>query len=130
VQKIDLRDAAVVGAPASGMSVADASDHVEISRAKAGALDVAAQNAIRRFLVISEIWHPGWSAVVDGRSATLYQTDIALQGLWLEPGTHKIQLRYWPPGLTAGSIMTVLTCMAVAGLLLVRKRRFGSRAGL
>ncbi len=130
VQKIDLREAAVVGALASGMSVADASDRVEISRTEAGALDVAAQNASRRFLVISEIWHPGWSAVVDGRAATLYQTDIALQGLWLEPGTHKIQLRYWPPGFTAGSIMTVLTCMVVAGLLLIGKRRVGSSASL
>jgi uncharacterized membrane protein YfhO len=100
------------------MSVADAGDHVEVSRTKAGSLDVTAQNANRRFLVISEIWHPGWSAAVDGRAATLYQTDIALQGLWLEPGTHKIQLRYWPPGLTTGSIITVLTCIAVAALLL------------
>jgi hypothetical protein len=130
VQTNDLREVAVVGAPASGASVADPSDHVEISKTAAGALDVAAQNVNRRFLVISEVWHPGWSAVVDDRAATLYQTDIALQGLWLEPGAHRIQLRYWPPGLTAGSIMTVLTCMAIAGLLLIGKRRSGSSAGL
>jgi hypothetical protein len=129
VQNTDLTEAAVVAAAAaSGMSVADASDRVEISRPAAGALNVAAQNANRRFLVISEIWHPGWSAVVDGRLATLYQTDIALQGLWLEPGSHKIQLRYWPPGLTAGLIITVLTVMAIAGLLLFKLLR--SSAGL
>jgi hypothetical protein len=131
VQEIDLREAAVAGASAaSGMSVADPSDRVEIPRAAAGALDVATQNVNRRFLVISEVWHPGWRAVVDGRAATLYQTDIALLGLWLEPGVHHIELRYWPPGLTAGSIVTVLTIMAIAGLLLIGRRRFGSGAGL
>ena len=125
VENVDLREAAVVDRPApTGMSVADASDHVEISGSAAGALAVAAQNAHRRFLVISEVWHPGWRAAVDGRAATLYQTDIALQGLWLEPGVHTIDLRYWPPGLTAGSIATALTCVAVLGLLLIGKRRF------
>jgi hypothetical protein len=124
VEKVDLREAAVVDAPASaGMSVADASDNVEISRWAAGALAVAARNAHRRFLVISEVWHPGWRAVVDGHAATLSQTDIALQGLWLEPGVHTIELRYWPPGLTAGSIVTGLTGVAVLGLLLIEKRR-------
>jgi len=124
VQAIDLREAAVAGAPAAaGMSVADASDRVEIPRAAAGSLDVATQNLNRRFLVISEVWHPGWRAAVDGRAATLYQTDIALLGLWLEPGVHHIELRYWPPGLTAGSIATLLTCLAIPGLFLIGKRR-------
>jgi hypothetical protein len=124
VEKVDLREAAVVDRPApTGTSVADVSDYVEISGSAAGALAVAAQNAHRRFLVISEVWHPGWRAAVDGRSATLYRTDIALQGLWLEPGVHTIELRYWPPGLTAGSIATGFTGVAVLGLLLIGKRR-------
>jgi hypothetical protein len=124
MEKIDVRDVAVVDAAVpTGASVADASDHVEISRSAAGALAVSAQTAHRRFLVISEVWHPGWRAVVDGRAAPLYQTDIALQGLWLEPGLHTIELRYWPPGLTAGAVATALTCVAVAGLLLIGKRR-------
>jgi hypothetical protein len=127
VEKVDLRDTAVVDAPApAGVSVADAGDSIKISRSAAGALGVAAQNAHRRFLVISEVWHPGWHALVDGRATTLYRTDIALQGLWLEPGVHRLELRYWPPGLTAGSIVTGLTCVAVAVLLLIGKRRLNA----
>jgi hypothetical protein len=124
VEKVDLREAAVVDRPApTGVSLADASDYVDVSKSAAGALAVAAQNAHRRFLVISEVWHPGWRAAVDGRAAALYETDIALQGLWLEPGVHTIELRYWPPGLTAGAIATALTWLAVPGLLLIGKRR-------
>jgi hypothetical protein len=125
VEKIDVRNTAVVDAPApAGKSVADGSDFVEVSKSAAGALTVAAQNVHRRFLVISEVWHPGWRAAVDGRAASLYQTDIALQGLWLDPGLHRIELRYWPPGLTAGLVATALTCVAVAGFLLIGGRRF------
>ena len=126
MEKVD-GEAAVVEAPAPTKSAADASDYVEISASTAGALAVAVRNAHRRFLVISEIWHPGWHAGVDGRAATLYQTNIALLGLWLEPGVHTIELRYWPPGLTAGLIATVLTCVAL-GLLLIGKRRFKGNA--
>jgi hypothetical protein len=125
VEKVDLRETAVVDAlTPTGGSVADASDYIKISRSAAGALGVAARNAHRRFLVISEVWHPGWHAIVDGRSTTLYRTDIALQGLWLEPGVHTLELRYWPPGLTTGLIVTGLTCVAVPVLLLIRTRRF------
>jgi len=124
VEKIDLREAAVVDARSpAGPSVADAGDYIQISESAAGRLVFATQNAHRRFLVISEVWHPGWRAAVDGHAAPLYQADIALQGLWLEPGVHAIELRFWPPGLTAGLIATALTCAAVGGLLLIRKRR-------
>ena len=123
VKKADVRDTAVVEAPApAGTSVADAGDHIQISASAAGALAVSAQNAHRRFMVISEVWHPGWRAIVDGHAAPLYRTDIALQGLWLEPGVHTIELRYWPPGLTVGLMATALTCVAVLGLLVIGRR--------
>ena len=94
-----------------------------MSTSTAGALSLSAQNAHRRFLVVSEMWHPGWRATIDGHPTPLYQTDIALQGLWLEPGFHNIELHYWPPGLTVGSIVTALTWIAVVGLLLGQSRR-------
>jgi len=125
VEHADLRHTAVVDGPApSGVSVGEAGDFVTIVGSVPGVVAVSARNAQRRFLVISEIWNPGWRAAVDGRATALYQTDIALQGLWLEPGFHIIQIRYWPSGLTAGLIVTTLTCVAVVGVLLTRR---GSR---
>jgi len=122
VEHADLRHTAVVDGPApSGVSVGEAGDFVTIVGSVPGVVAVSARNAQRRFLVISEIWNPGWRAAVDGRATVLYQTDIALQGLWLEPGFHTIQIRYWPSGLTAGLIVTTLTCVAVVGMLLTRR---------
>ncbi len=121
MQRVDLRETAVVeGSASAGTSVADSNDSIEISKSSAGALTVAARNAHRRFLVISETWHRGWRASVDGHPATLQKTNTALQGLWLEPGTHTIELRFWPAGLTAGLFVTALTAAAVFGMLLIR----------
>ncbi|MGH9258228.1 MAG: YfhO family protein [Vicinamibacterales bacterium] len=123
VETVNVRDTAVVVAPAgSGSSVADAGDSVKILRSTPGALEIAVQNAQRRFLVVSEVWHPGWHASVDGRPATVYQADIALLGLWLEPGAHAVELRFWPPGLTVGLMVTLLTCIGVAAMVVVVRR--------
>ena len=92
-------------------------------RAARGVLDLTATSAHRRFLVISEVWHPGWTATVDGKPATLHRTNIALQGLWLDPGPHHVRLRFWPTGLSAGLIVTGVTICALLVCLGLAFRR-------
>jgi hypothetical protein len=124
VLKTDLRTTAVIAGPLSNVSSgASATDRVDVLRTAPGHLDLATRSAGTRFLVISEVWLPGWRARVDGRPADLSRADIALQGLWLVPGEHRVELAYWPPGLTGGLIMTALTaCGVVALMILVRVR--------
>jgi len=117
VERADLRETAVVEG-ASGVALAvDAGDRVAIVRAVPGELDLNAHTRERRFLVVSEVWHPGWHALVDRRPATLYRTDVALQGLWLEPGDHRVELRFSPPGLTVGLLISATTALVVGGLI-------------
>lgn len=119
VEQVDVRKTAVITAPAAGgASAGSPDDKVAIFKSSAGELALTARNAERRFLVLSEVWHPGWSAHVDGRSTSLTRTDIALLGLWLEPGDHQVEIRFWPPGLTLGLVVTGLTIVGVLGLLI------------
>jgi hypothetical protein len=115
----DVRDTAVVLGGDAGASTASPDDRVDLRRWRAGELDIVTHAAARRFLVISEVWHPGWRATVDGRPVPLHQTDIALQGLWLDAGDHVVELRFWPVGLTAGMIITGMTIVLVLALVLV-----------
>lgn len=114
VEETDVRETAVVAAPApGGPSAATDGDRIEIRRASGGELELLARNAARRFVLLSEVWHPGWSVRVDGRPAPLVRADVALLGLWLEPGEHHIELRFWPPGLTVGLLVTGITVLGV-----------------
>ncbi len=104
-------------------------DNVTLIAFQPGSLAVRTSCEKRRCLVISEVWHPGWQATIDGQPAELHRTNIALLGLWVDPGLHKIQITfrplYWNLGLTVASLC--------GGLLLalwavVVWRRFAGRA--
>lgn len=70
-------------------------------------------------LFLSIPMEDGWSIYVDGKKQvikTLYNTFI---GLDLEEGEHEIELKYFPPGLKFGSIISVFSLL---GLCLIQKR--------
>ena len=104
--------------PTSGFSQGSTSDHVKVVEAADGYLTVEAESQADRFLVISEVWHPGWSATLDGRRHPLYRTDLALMGTWLPAGKHQLVLvfrpLYWRAALGISLFCGALFLMWVA----------------
>jgi len=94
----DLRGVAIVEGtgPMSGFSQGSPSDSANAVEAADGYLTVEAESQADRFLVISEVWHPGWSATLDGRRHPLFRTDLALMGTWLPAGKHQLVLVFRP----------------------------------
>ncbi|MDD5583475.1 MAG: YfhO family protein [Candidatus Omnitrophica bacterium] len=74
----------------------------------------------RAFLVLSEIYFPGWKAYVDGKKETIYRTDYILRGLLLEKGKHSIVLAYQPWEFYLGISLTFTTLFLFLGYLIKR----------
>ncbi|NLE44956.1 MAG: hypothetical protein GX620_09570 [Chloroflexi bacterium] len=72
-------------------------------------------------LVLSEIWDPDWAVEVDGLSTPLLCYGGVLRAVWLDPGTHRVQLTYWPGGLSAGITATLATVIGVVVLCWMRR---------
>jgi hypothetical protein len=53
-----------------------------------------------RFLVLNEMYYPGWKASADGRELPILPTNIVMRGLIVPPGVAEVQLRFVPPGLS------------------------------
>lgn len=66
-----------------------------------------------QFLVLSEMWFPGWRAEVDGRPLPIYRTNYVFRGLIVPAGTHTIRMYYRPTSALLGVGLTTLT---IAGL--------------
>jgi hypothetical protein len=98
IQRHDLRHVAVVQkAERNDEEILDSpDDRARVIRGSDGTLEVETQNQRDRYLVISEVWHPGWRATLDGRTLPLHRTDLALMGAWIPAGKHRLVLMFRP----------------------------------
>jgi len=74
----------------------------------------------RAYLVASITGHRYWSATIDGRPATLLETNLAFHGLIVPPGRHRIEMRYRNPLVPIGAAISLLT---LAALVFVERLR-------
>jgi hypothetical protein len=61
------------------------------------------------YLVISNIFYPGWNVYVDDKKENVYQTDLAFSGLFLPKGNHLVIFRYEPFSYTLGFFVSLST---------------------
>ncbi|MFN2383747.1 MAG: hypothetical protein ABR559_05725 [Gemmatimonadota bacterium] len=90
------------------------------------ALDVVAGGD--GILVLSEIWHPYWSARVDGRTAEVLQVDVALRGVPVPAGRHSVELEFRDPHVGYGAWGSAAGLAIWLGLLAATWRRRGAAA--
>jgi hypothetical protein len=69
------------------------------------------------FLVLSEVYYPGWEAMVDGKPAPLLKADYILRAVPLMPGEHTVELRFRSRTFLWGLVISALGLAGLACLL-------------
>jgi len=120
--RIDIRREAVIFPPsrhAYGEIKSSPDDLVEIKEFYPGRLSIETKTAGERFLVVSEVWHPGWRARIDGKEHALHRADLALMGIFVPGGKHTVVLDFAPESFRVGFIVSIsaLTILLVIILL-------------
>lgn len=80
------------------------------------------------FLVLSEMWYPGWRAYDNGRAVPLYRADYILRGLYLDPGPHTVQLVYQPWTFRVGLWISLTVSAGLIVYLIIYLLRFRQSA--
>ncbi|MBI3934460.1 MAG: YfhO family protein [Acidobacteria bacterium] len=63
------------------------------------------------FLLLNEIYYPGWEALVDGTPSRIYPADGAFRALYLAAGSHHIEFQFRPPYFYWGAAISMLTAI-------------------
>jgi hypothetical protein len=74
-------------------------------------------------LLVAEQALPGWTATVDGDPVALVDADGFRLAVDVPPGARTVRFRYEPPGLVAGSALSLSSLLATAGLVVCRRRQ-------
>lgn len=77
---------------------------------------IDAEAAAAGVLVLSDAFYPGWTATLDGQPAPIVPVDLALRGVPVGPGQHRIEMTYRDPALRVGGALSLL---GFFGLLLL-----------
>jgi len=108
-----------------------ADDRLSVVRAGDGFLDISYECGRGRFVVVSEIGHPGWRATVDGQALPLFPTNVSLMGAWLPAGRHRLALAFRPlhfPAALSVSLCSLGVFAVTLALYGLRRRRFRPHA--
>jgi hypothetical protein len=63
------------------------------------------------YLVLSEVWYPGWRATVDGVPAPVLRANYAFRAVRLGPGQHQVRLTFTPRSWRMGLAISGLTLL-------------------
>jgi hypothetical protein len=86
-------------------------------------VEVRAEGPNPSFVAINQTWDPSWHVTLDGKAARLLRTDLALSGVIVPPGEHRLAFEYRDPWVSGGVGVSVTACLAALLALLVSRRR-------
>jgi len=102
---------------------AASADTPQVLKASSDVVEVQTDSTAASFLVMSDVYYPGWQATIDGAAARLWQTNYALRGVSLPPGRHIVRLEFKPGAFYQGAAVSAVSLLTLAAFTLFQARR-------
>ncbi|MGH9851184.1 MAG: YfhO family protein, partial [Blastocatellia bacterium] len=107
--------------PASSGAPATPKGEMKVTAYGPQRIELQTANAQPGFLVLSEIYYPGWEAWVDGQRAPVERVNFTLRGVELSPGEHRVEFVFRSPSFRNGA------AWSLAGVMLLLLGAFAFR---
>jgi hypothetical protein len=91
-------------------------DSVETLNHDPTSMEFRVRTNSRGMLVVSEVFYPGWQALVNGQSVPIYRINGFMRGVEVPAGTSTVDFKYQPMSVRLGAAMGLA---ALAGTLLL-----------
>lgn len=94
--------------------VSTKADEVTIKNYCPNRIELESVSNSSTYLVLSELFYPGWHAYIDGRKVPILRADFLLRAIPLTAGHHKIIFVYRPATFLAGVAISLFTILLLA----------------
>ncbi len=122
--RLDIEKTALVQQPI-GLDPG-ASGQVLIQRDRPGRVELRVEAPGRKLVTLSESYHPGWQARIDGQPAEVLRVNGDFLGCAVGPGAHEIHFEFRPRSLQAGAALSatgLIVLFSLSCVLLAHARR-------
>lgn len=75
------------------------------------------------FLVLTDVFYPGWKAYVNGSPTEIYRTDFAFRGIFVPGGSSTIIFSYEPDSFRYGVITAIIGLLGIIILCVALKKK-------
>jgi len=99
----------------TGLAQGNSDASLVVTRYEPNRISLRTKNDNPGFLVLSEIYYPGWIASIDGRRARVHRTNYVLRGVSVPAGEHDVEFTFRSRSFLQGAYLSG----AGVGLLLV-----------
>ena len=105
-----------------GKNALHKNSQAQISYYSPNKIIVEAKNQDDGFLLLSEVWYPGWRAFDNGKEIELFRADYLFRAVYLGKGSHKVEFVFDPPSYKIGKLMTMIGILIAMILFFINKR--------
>lgn len=71
------------------------------------------------FLVLSDVYYPGWKVTIDGIPMHVFQTDYAIRGVMVPAGSHIVRFEFRPRSFYLGAEISIISLLLLIGIFFV-----------
>ncbi len=115
------REVVVEGGPVlNGMPAGGA---LTVRRLDANDIVWDATTSAPAYVVLSEVYYPGWRVEVDGRAAKILPANFTFRAVYLEPGAHRVRMVFQPAAWLLGLTISAVTWCALLLVAVLRLRK-------
>ncbi|WP_017302685.1 YfhO family protein [Spirulina subsalsa] len=96
---------------------------VNINQIRPRSIEINVKTNHPSFLVVSNVFYPGWKATINGQNTKLFLTNYTLQGVAIPTGTSLVKLEFRPNSFHIGLGITLATFTLIGYLETHQYRR-------
>ncbi len=96
---------------------------LEVVEEEQGKSKYSIQTSAEAVLVVRGNYFPGWKAKIDGKKTRIFPINLTSKGVIIPRGRHEVRLEYFPSSFLYGSLLSILSLVAltVSSLFLPKK---------